>query len=140
MKKKAKSDGGLKRAKGRLAHDVALEDWLKVVLCSTNTNGLIDYQFPTDAHKKEYLKTIKSRSEEDVVKLLGKFLVPSCWLGSDQRHIEWLLDVENNDPERFRGLMQSQHFRRVFEILQWSIDTTTLGRNNLDIGFITSLP
>jgi restriction system protein len=115
MKKKAQSNRGLKKARSRLAHDVPLEDWLRAVLCSANIDLLIDYQFPTDAHKDQYLKTIKNRSEEDVVKLLRKFLVPSCWLGADKSHMEWLLDLESNDPGRFKKLMQSQYLRRVFD-------------------------
>jgi len=112
---KIQEDKALKKAKKRTAQDVPLEEWLAEVLGSTSHSRFDDYRFPTDAHKEEYIGTIESRSEREVVKLIRKFLVPSCWLGVDKSHMEWLRDVEKSDPGRFRELMQHEYFRRLFE-------------------------
>jgi restriction system protein len=112
--KKSKSPLGLKKAQRRLAHDVPLEEWLTALLTSANHDRFIDYQFPTDAHKNEYLASIEGRLEKDVVNLLKHLLIKSCCLGCDESHARWLQDVEASEAETFRELMRVQYYERVF--------------------------
>jgi hypothetical protein len=59
-----------------------LEEWLEDV--KKRKVGTIDYSFPSDKLKSDYVATIGERTDGDVTDLLRKFLIPSGSLGSDQ--------------------------------------------------------
>lgn len=58
-----------------------LECWLRAL--KDGEPGTIDFHFPTDAVRNEYLATIEQRDWESIVSLLRRFLLPSCSLGCD---------------------------------------------------------
>jgi restriction system protein len=64
--------------------NMSLDDWLAAIRDrKRDPNTIVTYQFPTDRHRKEYLATIRSRSDADVRFLLRRFLIPSGTLGQD---------------------------------------------------------
>jgi len=68
-----------------------LDEWLAEVLPGNAAQRNIqDWSFPTDDLRDDYLSTIHSRSDEDVVALLRLFLFPSCTFSFDRygRHRE----------------------------------------------------
>jgi restriction system protein len=72
-----------------------LDQWLKQLFSKTKKNEVfIDYQFPTDQHKEEYLGSLKPRSEKEVIALLRKFLFPACCFPQvdaySMNHLKWL--------------------------------------------------
>jgi restriction system protein len=64
--------------------DLSLEDWLESISHPPPQSWVLDYAFPTEEHKGEYLATIAQRSEREVKALLRKFLFPSCSFGLDR--------------------------------------------------------
>src|SRR5690606_14637055 len=62
---------------------------------------IINYHFPTDAHRSQYLESIEARSRAEVAALLRRFLVPAGTLGVDRFNFEWLLQrgKEGRIPE-----------------------------------------
>jgi restriction system protein len=59
-----------------------LDEWLQAV--NSGKDNMIDYSFPSDKLRAEYLATIEQRTDSEVVSLLRKFLIPSGSLGEDQ--------------------------------------------------------
>jgi hypothetical protein len=67
----------------------ALEDWLKSVLgTGARSDDVVDWAFPTDDLRDQYLATVHLREEAEVRALLRKLLIPSGSLGADQRHCD----------------------------------------------------
>ena len=58
-----------------------IECWLESLKAPNRET--IDFQFPTESMRVEYLSTITTRSEFDIISLLRHFLLPSCHLGCD---------------------------------------------------------
>jgi restriction system protein len=92
---------------------ISLDEWLELVFDPPSDSLFIDCEFPTDRHKEEYLTTIHNRTDEEVKKLLLRFLVPSCTLGIDKIRFRYLVDVWKSSPEEFKRLMQFQYNRRL---------------------------
>lgn len=71
----------------------SLEKWLKLIKSKESKNLLfINYMFPNDVIREEYLETINNRSEEEVIFLLRKFLITSGYMGADKRDLYILLE------------------------------------------------
>lgn len=104
----------MKEIEYRLARTMPLEEWLRIILNSPNDKEVIDYQFPTDEHQREYIQNIEKRSEEDVCRILEKLLIPSGGLGIDQSRVDFLERTKEEDPERYEGLMRNRYYQRVF--------------------------
>jgi restriction system protein len=76
-----------------------LEEWLADV--KKRKAGTIDYSFPNDALKNDYIATIEQRADDEVTDLLRKFLIPSGSLGSDQSTFLWLIrSIKNGELRR----------------------------------------
>lgn len=69
----------------------SLEEWLEGL--RQGRADIIDFSFPSDQIKIEYLAKIETRTDEEIVSLLRKFLIPSGSLGSDKTAIYWLLHL-----------------------------------------------
>lgn len=95
------------------AEKLALEEWLNLILQRPRKKSveIMDYQFPTDKHAKEYVKTIHKRSEQEVKNLLRKFLIKSGSLGTDGRRLQYWIKQGKLEEyvERF------EHARRLVE-------------------------
>lgn len=93
--------------------ELTLEEWLDLLRKPGKTN-FIDYEFPSDKHRSEYLSTIQDRPESEVIELLQHFLIPSASLGTDEWTLKWLLSQE---PAELEKLLRFQYYRRL---LFWS--------------------
>ena len=94
--------------------NMPLEEWLKLIFNPPPKTLFIDYEFPTDKHKNEYIATIDQRSEDEVRKLLGKFLIPTGTLGSDEWAFEYLLWSKKSKTDRYKMQINHSYFRRLF--------------------------
>jgi hypothetical protein len=74
-----------------MADEDHIEAWLSSV--KNGDAGTIDFSFPSDELKKQYIGTIERRTDVEVVNLLRKFLIPSGSLGSDQLTFRWLVHL-----------------------------------------------
>lgn len=92
---------------------MTLVDWLRAIKSAKKDSNIIDYEFPSDCHREEYLKGIDKRSEDEVIELVKKFLVPSCSLGIDQTHLQWLLKSRTESPDIHQRLLKMQYYQRL---------------------------
>ena len=113
--------------------DLALEEWLDLVFNPPNEGKVWSWSFQTDEHRNRYLETVDQRSEEDVYRLLHKFLIPSVSLGCDVRYFDSLMWDRKNDSERYESKMRLMYFRRLFlyntgrkDVLPWEGNTWIL--------------
>jgi restriction system protein len=96
--------------------NMSLKEWLTLLEAKDLKDFLFeDYMFPTDAMREEYISTINNRSDEDVIKLLRNFLIPSGNLGSDRTAAFYLITCLKNDKERFKYLYQSEYYKRLLK-------------------------
>ena len=103
------------------AETLSLNDWLSHVLVPKHKRAyqIIDYQFPTDEHRDEFLDKIYTFSENQVRDLLRNFLVQSGSLGTDRftRH-----SIHDLAPAKLAQLIEESEFiRRLAEppFLPW---------------------
>jgi restriction system protein len=84
----------------------SIDDWLDGVLRGEHDWS---FSFQSDRLKMEYLASIEHRTHAEVSRLLLKFLIPSCSLGSDKLTFQWLVHlVRTKELRRF-----SQFQRRL---------------------------
>ena len=72
------------------AKELNLDEWLNLLNNPPERGLFIDYSFPTDAHKEEYLDMIDQRSEDEVLNLIRHFLIPSSTLRVDDSLLQWI--------------------------------------------------
>lgn len=90
-----------------------LEEWLKLIFGSKSDSLFIDYEFPTDNHREEYLATISNRTDEEVKRLLLKFLVHTGTLETDRFTYQSLRELKESSPDSLNEIMKSQFLRRL---------------------------
>src|SRR3989337_2790608 len=73
--------------------NMPLEEWLKLIFNPPPKTLFIDYE---------------------VRKLLGKFLIPTGTLGSDEWAFEYLLWSKKSKPDRYKMQINHSYFRRLF--------------------------
>jgi len=96
------------------AINLPLDEWLKYVLQPSSDVSIVDYEFPTDKHFDEFIATIDKRSDNEIRKILMKFLIPSGTLGIDKLRLAGFVAARQNDPEMFRRMTGLQFYRRLF--------------------------
>lgn len=97
------------------ATKLSLDEWLELLNSDDKENVLfINYMFPTDNMRDEYLESIHIRTDQEVINLLRNFLITSGSLGADKFTFEWLMSCLKNDREQFDKLMKKEHLRRLF--------------------------
>ena len=93
---------------------VSLEEWLALLNSPQKEDLLlIDYMFPTDALRDEYIATIHNRSDDEVINLLRRFLIYSGSLGKDKFMLDFLMHCMKHDKEHFNKLMKHEYFKRL---------------------------
>lgn len=94
--------------------NMPLDEWLHLVFNPPPKTLFIDYEFPTDKHRSEYIDTIHQRSESEVCKLLEKFLIPTGTLGTDEWAFEDLIRSRKSAPDLYKRRINHSYFRRLF--------------------------
>lgn len=92
---------------------LSLSEWLSLVFNPPDDKRFIDYQFPTEQHREEFLAHISDWSEEQIKGLLFKFLIRSGSLGCDDNYLAELEYDRLHRPEIFNRKMELQFFRRL---------------------------
>jgi len=110
------------------AKKLALEEWLVHVTqpAPLRKVRLMDYQFPTDAHRNEFLAGIQQYPEKVIRCILRNFLLEGGTLGSDGRARRYLYNLPN---EEIHDLQETSEFiRRMMEppFLPWQANTWVL--------------
>lgn len=94
---------------------MSLDEWLGLLTPENKEKfAFINWQFPTDSMRKQYLDSIQNRSENEVIDMLRNFLIPSGSLGADKYGFEWLMHCLKHDKERFEKLMETEFHKRLF--------------------------
>jgi restriction system protein len=113
--------------------DSTLEEWLDLLFNPPRKGIVWSWSFQTDEHRNRYLETIDQRSEEDIYRLLHKFLIPSGSLGCDELRFDSLMWDRENDPESYKRKMRLMYYRRLSlygtgcrNILPWEGNTWIL--------------
>lgn len=65
--------------------------------------------------RDEYLETIHTRTDEEVINLLRNFLIPSGSLGADKWAFEYLMHCLKHDKDKFERLMEMEYYKRLFK-------------------------
>ena len=97
------------------AATLSLESWLSKVLVERHERNcrIEDSHFPREAHRDQFLDSIRTRSELEVRNLLRLFLMQSGTYGGDQ-FIR--ASLKNGPPERLLELVDTNEFiRRMIE-------------------------
>src|ERR1700681_1682207 len=95
------------------AAKMSLDECLQLIVDPPSNIVFVKGMFPTDKHRDEYLATIAHRSDNEVVKLLHSFLIPSASLNFDDRRYFNLISAQKNDPELYSRLMTRQFYQRL---------------------------
>lgn len=93
--------------------NLSLEEWLNLLSSPPEDKSFVNYEFPTDEHREEYISTIQERSDKEIAKLLKHFLIPTGSFGIDKLRLDWLKIVKNKDPEKFQALLNNQYNQRL---------------------------
>lgn len=98
------------------ATKLSLDEWLALFNSPDKENLLfINYMFPTDAIRDQYLATIHTRTDKEVIDLLRNFLITSGSLGRDETAFEYLIDCMEQDKDKFNKLMEIEYYKRLFK-------------------------
>jgi Restriction endonuclease len=97
------------------ATKLSLDEWLELLNSDDKENVLfLNFMFPTDNMRNEYLDSIHIRTDQEVINLLRNFLITSGSLCADKFTFEWLMSCLKNDREQFDKLMKKEHLRHLF--------------------------
>jgi restriction system protein len=97
--------------------DLSLSKWLKLLEKPPRDAIFVDYQFPTQQHKDEYISSIDQRSEAEVVALIRHFLIPSSGLGIDKMILQTFLSSSRENPEMYQRMAEREFIRRLIKSL-----------------------
>ncbi|MGY4478653.1 hypothetical protein [Bradyrhizobium sp. USDA 3364] len=64
-----------------MENEISLELWLDSV--ADDDPGVINFSFPSNRLRDDYIASLSVRTDDDVLELLHRFLIPSCSLGCD---------------------------------------------------------
>lgn len=102
----------------------SVDEWLKILFSKDSTRLLPNCCFPSEEIENEFLSTIHTRSDEEIRKVLRKFLVHNCSYGADSYTLKWLKEY----PENINKSPNKEFIRRLFtrkepwEGITWIID------------------
>jgi restriction system protein len=98
--------------------NITLDQWLKLL---GNKRMFVPYwEFPTDAHKNEYILTIHDRSETDFRNLTRCFLIETGFLGRDSDGVMFRLELRRDLQLEFdRRFLAGQ---KPWEGITWILD------------------
>lgn len=91
----------------------SLGEWLDLLKNPQKDATYIDYQFPSERLREEYLSTISARTDAEIRFLLRRFLVPSGKLNHDDFRLEYLLRACKSSDERTKEWVRLEQNRRL---------------------------
>lgn len=92
---------------------MSLSEWIELLDGPPSGIPFVDYSFPSEKHKTEYLAEIHQRSYADVISLIRRFLIPSTNLGADTTLFKTVLLIGKGDPERYQKIMEKEFAKRL---------------------------
>jgi restriction system protein len=110
--------------------NTSLSDWLTLLDQSPKDALYVDYMFPSDRHRDEYLSTIHERDDAEVKKLLRRFL----WLPGSFEEDKFKADIllqklKNKQPikdtelhRRFKFYIATRGQLPIWDGVQWVLD------------------
>lgn len=93
--------------------EISLSEWLQLLHKPPHNAEFVNYQFPTDQHRNEYIQSIHERTEAEVLELLKRFLIPSSSLGTDIAILQDYIQAAKSDPERHERMSQREFIKRL---------------------------
>jgi restriction system protein len=93
--------------------NMQLEEWLDLIASPPPNSVFNDYSFPSDRHFQEYTASISEREEEEVLKLLRRFLIHTGIFGKDKSFFSFLADTLQNNPENTKQILDIEYNRRL---------------------------
>lgn len=111
-------DDGIKRVERRKLIDATklpLNEWLILMMSKDREEILfVDWQFPTKSMRDEYLDTIQSRKEDEVIDLLRNFLMISGWYGCDDYLFASIMDEVEKKKLSFKHVTTTEHLKNFW--------------------------
>lgn len=108
------------------AEELSLAEWLQLIERHEQDRDyvLIDYKFPLESHRKEYLSTVHNKSEFEIKYLLRHFLIEGGSLGADK----WVLKSLSSNGKWLEIIGKLEFARRLinFSINTWEGNTWIL--------------
>jgi hypothetical protein len=97
------------------ATKLSLNEWL-TLMKSNDREGIlfVDWQFPTKSMRDEYLDTIQSRKEDEVIDLLRNFLMISGWYGCDDYLSASIMDELEKKKVTFEYITATEHLKNLW--------------------------
>jgi restriction system protein len=97
------------------ATKLSLSEWL-TLMKSRDREGIffVEWQFPTKSMRDEYLGTIKSRTDDEVIDLLRNFLMISGWYGCDDYLSAIMLDEVDKGNATLENVTATEHLKNLF--------------------------
>lgn len=96
--------------------EMDLDEWLRLVFSGKDKEYLfVDYMFPNESLRKEYLESIQNRKNEEVINLIRKFLIPSGSFNGDMINLGYLLHCHKNDKPLFKKLIKTEYYKRLLK-------------------------
>ncbi|MDP1552831.1 MAG: restriction endonuclease [Methanobacteriaceae archaeon] len=96
--------------------EMDLDEWLELVFSKKDEEYLfIDYMFPNESLRKEYLENIQIRKDEEVINLIRKFLIPSGSFNGDIINLGYLVHCNKNDKPQFKKLIGREYYKRLLK-------------------------
>jgi restriction system protein len=110
--------------------NLSLADWLTLLNNPPKNAVYVDYMFPSDRHRDEYLSTVQERNITEVKQLLRRFLWLPTSFGEDTLRAEILVQkINNKEPikdtelhRRVKYYIASRGKLPIWDGTQWVLD------------------
>ncbi|MGB5158849.1 MAG: hypothetical protein WBN77_15595 [Desulfobacterales bacterium] len=110
--------------------NLSLADWLTLLNDPPKNAVYVDYMFPSDRHRDEYLSTVDERNIAEVKQLLRRFLWLPSSFGEDTLKAEILVQkIKNKEPikdtelhRRVKYYIASRGKLPIWDGTQWVLD------------------
>ncbi len=93
--------------------EASLQDWLNRMRTAGPEDVFIRQRFPSDIWRDEYLATVDTRSEEEVLFLISSFLIEGGATLRSEWTYEGLMSAKSEHPDYYRKAMTDPFTRRL---------------------------
>ena len=95
------------------AKKLSLDEWLELLFNPLKDVSFVNYEFPTDIHRQEYIDSINERADEEVNRLLLHFLFPSGSFGLDDLRLSSLIAARRDAPDLYENMIRTMSYKRL---------------------------